>query len=246
AWIMALLVAKLVRSTVIKGKSTPFIMELPPYRLPTLQGIFIHTWERTWQYIKKAGTVILAVSILLWAAMTFPGLPEQQLNQFEKERQIALNTNTAATERQQMVNEINNRESQAALRHSIAGRIGTSLEPVSGLAGFDWRTNIALVGGFAAKEVIVSTFGTAYSLGNVDPEAAETLSARIAGDPSWNKFTALAMIVFVLLYAPCVVTVIAMAKESSWRWAIFATVFNTALGFGMAVAIYQIGTNLFM
>ena len=246
AWIMALLVAKLVRSTVIRGKSTPFIMELPPYRLPTLQGIFIHTWERTWQYIKKAGTVILAVSILLWAAMTFPGLPEQQQNRFETERQMVLNTTATGTEQQQLLNEINNREGQAALRHSIAGRIGTALEPVSQLAGFDWRTNIALVGGFAAKEVIVSTFGTAYSLGDVNPEAADTLSTRIAGDPSWNKFTALAMIVFVLLYAPCVVTVVAMAKESSWRWAIFATVFNTLLGFGMAVAIYQVGTNLFM
>jgi ferrous iron transport protein B len=145
-----------------------------------------------------------------------------------------------------MINEINNRQGQAALRYSVAGRIGTVLEPISSLAGFDWRTNIALVGGFAAKEVIVSTFGTAYSLGDVDPGAADTLSARIAGDPSWNKFTALAMIVFVLLYAPCVVTVIAMAKESSWSWAIFATVFNTLLGFGMAVAIYQIGTKLLM
>jgi ferrous iron transport protein B len=246
AWIMALLVAKLVRSTVIRGKSTPFIMELPPYRLPTLQGIFIHTWERTWQYIKKAGTVILAVSILLWAAMTFPGLTEQQQSQFEMERQSILNTITVASERQQMINEINNRQGQAALRYSVAGRIGTVLEPISSLAGFDWRTNIALVGGFAAKEVIVSTFGTAYSLGDVDPGAADTLSARIAGDPSWNKFTALAMIVFVLLYAPCVVTVIAMAKESSWSWAIFATIFNTLLGFGMAVAIYQIGTKLLM
>ena len=246
AWVMALLVAKLVRSTVIRGKSTPFIMELPPYRLPTLQGIFIHTWERTWQYIKKAGTVILAVSILLWAAMTFPGLTEQQQSQFEMERQSILNTITVASERQQMINEINNRQGQAALRYSVAGRIGTVLEPISSLAGFDWRTNIALVGGFAAKEVIVSTFGTAYSLGDVDPGAADTLSARIAGDPSWNKFTALAMIVFVLLYAPCVVTVIAMAKESSWSWAIFATVFNTLLGFGMAVAIYQIGTKLLM
>ena len=246
AWVMALLVAKLVRSTVIRGKSTPFIMELPPYRLPTLQGIFIHTWERTWQYIKKAGTVILAVSILLWAAMTFPGLPEQRQNQFELERQSTLDTITVASEQQQMINEINNRQGQAALRYSVAGKIGTVLEPISSLAGFDWRTNIALVGGFAAKEVIVSTFGTAYSLGDVDPGAADTLSARIAGDPSWNKFTALAMIVFVLLYAPCVVTVIAMAKESSWSWAIFATVFNTLLGFGMAVAIYQIGTKLLM
>ncbi len=246
AWIVALLVAKLVRSTVIKGESTPFIMELPPYRLPTMRGIFIHTWERTWQYIKKAGTVILAVSILLWAAMTFPGLPQQQVNQFALERQMVVSTITDPAEQAAALSKIDNREGQAALHHSLAGRIGTALEPVSRLAGFDWRTNIALVGGFAAKEIIVSTFGTAYSLGDVDPESAETLSSRIAADPTWNKFTALAMIIFVLLYAPCVVTVVAMAKESSWRWAIFATVFNTALGFTLAVAIYQIGTALFL
>ncbi|MFK5927514.1 MAG: ferrous iron transport protein B [Desulfuromusa sp.] len=244
AWIMALLVAKLVRSTVIKGASTPFIMELPPYRLPTLRGIYIHTWERTWQYIKKAGTVILAVSILLWAAMTFPRLPEPQVKQFETERTVVMNTILNTTAREQALLEINNHEGQTALRYSLAGKIGSKLEPISLFAGFDWRTNIALVGGFAAKEVIVSTFGTAYSLGDVDPGAAETLSSRIAVDPNWNRFTALAMIVFVLLYAPCVVTVIAMAKESSWRWAIFATIFNTGLGFGMAVAIYQVGTKL--
>ena len=246
AWVMALLVAKLVRSTVIKGASTPFIMELPPYRLPTLRGVFIHTWERTWQYIKKAGTVILAVSILLWAAMTFPGLSEQQIKQFETERQSAFSTIQNEADRELALIAINNHEGQTALRYSVAGRIGSSLEPLSQLAGFDWRTNIALVGGFAAKEVIVSTFGTAYSLGEVDPEAADSLSSRIAADPTWNKFTALAMIVFVLLYAPCVVTVVAMAKESSWRWAIFATVFNTTLGFGMAVVIYQIGTRIFI
>ena len=245
AWIMALVVAKLVRSTIIRGDSTPFIMELPPYRLPTLQGIFIHTWERTWQYIKKAGTVILAVSILLWAAMTFPTLPQQQVSQFDMERKAVISTLHNDIERQQAMTEINNREGQTTLQYSLAGRIGTALEPLSQWAGFDWRTNIALVGGFAAKEIIVSTFGTAYSLGDVDPEAAETLSSRIAADPGWNKFTALAMIVFVLLYAPCIVTVVTMAKESSWRWAIFATIFNTALGFGMAVAIYQIGTKLF-
>ncbi len=246
AWVMALLVAKLVRSTIIRGKSTPFIMELPPYRLPTLRGIYIHTWERTWQYIKKAGTVILAVSILLWAAMTFPSLPEGQVNQFAAERQAISSSIQDNTKRELALLEISNHEGQTALRYSLAGRIGSSLEPLSQLAGFDWRTNIALVGGFAAKEVIVSTFGTAYSLGDVDPESADTLSSRIAVDPSWNKFTALSMIVFVLLYAPCVVTVVAMAKESSWRWAIFATVFNTTIGFGMAVAIYQIGTKLFI
>ena len=110
--------------------------------------------------------------------MTFPGLSEQQQSRFETERQRVINTVANVTEQQMMLNDINNRQGQAALRYSVAGRIGTVLEPISSLAGFDWRTNIALVGGFAAKEVIVSTFGTAYSLGDVDPGAADTLSAE--------------------------------------------------------------------
>ena len=134
--------------------------------------------------------------------------------------------------------------SQMTLRNSVAGRIGSFLEPVSQWAGFDWRTNIALVGGFAAKEVIVSTFGTAYSLGEVDPEETESLSRRLAADPAWNPVTAVALIVFVLLYAPCFVTVVTMARESSWRWAFFSTVFNTALGFVLAVVAYQLGSLL--
>ncbi len=246
AWLMALLVAKFVRSTVIKGESTPFVMELPPYRMPTLRGIVMHTWERTWHYIRKAGTVILAVSILLWAAMTFPGLPENQTAQFAAQRSTAETSISDAALLDTTLNDINNREGQAALRHSIAGRIGSILEPVSQVAGFDWRTNIALVGGFAAKEVIVSTFGTAYSLGDVDPEEAETLSERLASSPDWNRFTALAMIIFVMLYAPCFVTVVTMAKESSWRWALFATSFNTVLGFVLATMVYQVGTRLFL
>ena len=246
AWAIALLVAKFVRSTVIKGESTPFIMELPPYRLPTMRGILLHTWERTWQYIKKAGTVILAVSILLWAAMTFPGLPDHQASQFEAERTMVTQTISDKAARAEALLEIDNREGQAGLRNSVAGRIGTLLEPVSQIAGFDWRTNIALVGGFAAKEVIVSTLGTAYSLGDIDPEAAQSLSSRLANDPGTNRFTALALIIFVLIYAPCFVTVVTMAKESSWRWAVFATLFNTTLGFVLAVAIYQLGTRYFL
>jgi len=244
AWAMALLVSKLLRSTLIKGEPTPFVMELPPYRIPTLQGILIHTWERVWQYIRKAGTVILAVSILLWAAMTFPGLPEEVSTTFAKEREVVMATVLDEEQRKVLLDEIGNTEAQAALRHSVAGRIGSFFEPVSEWAGFDWRTNIALVGGFAAKEVIVSTFGTAYSLGEVDPEEAAPLSNQIAKDPAWNKATALALIVFVLLYAPCFVTVVAMAKESSWRWAIFSTCFNTLLGFSLAVLVYQVGSRL--
>lgn len=244
AWTMALLVSKLLRSTIIKGDPTPFIMELPPYRLPTLQGVLIHSWERVWQYIRKAGTVILAVSILLWAAMTFPGLSEEAASKFAVDRQAIAASALDQEQQQDLIIEIDNLEAQATLKHSVAGRIGSFLEPISQWAGFDWRTNIALVGGFAAKEVIVSTFGTAYSLGEVDPEDSSSLSSRIAADPAWNKATALALIVFVLLYAPCFVTVVTMAKESSWRWALFSTCFNTALGFGLAVVAYQVGSLL--
>jgi ferrous iron transport protein B len=219
-------------------------MELPPYRLPTLKGILIHTLERVWSYIRKAGTVILAVSILLWAAMTFPGLPEEATYKFEANRQAIAASVHNVEEQKALVEAIDNLEAQTSLRHSIAGRIGSALEPISQWAGFDWRTNIALVGGFAAKEVIVSTFGTAYSLGEVDPEESTSLASRIAEDPKWNKATALALIIFVLLYAPCFVTVVTMAKESSWRWATFSTTFNTILGFTLAVAAYQVGTLL--
>ncbi len=278
-WGMALIVSRLLRSTVIKGESTPFVMELP--------------WERTWQYIKKAGTVILAISILLWAAMTFPQLPEDRTAAFEEQRaavtaqkeaaeaagdkaagaeaadeaapgeavaeapaaeagaEAADEAGEAAAEGEEedpfeaQLAAIDAEEAAAGLEYSIAGRVGIALESVTGAAGFDWRTNIALVGGFAAKEVIVSTLGTAYSLGEVDAEDAAPLAERIKADPHWTPAVAAALMVFVLLYAPCFVTVVAIKQESgSWRWAIFSTVFSTILAFGLAVAVYQIGTSM--
>lgn len=244
-WTAAFIVARLLRSTIIKGEATPFVMELPPYRMPTLFGVFIHTWERAWQYIKKAGTVILAISILIWAAMTFPGLPQKSVDSFEAQR-AAVKITYKEKALEEKISEINNLEKQAALRHSIAGRIGSSFEPVTKAAGFDWRTNIALLGGFAAKEVIVSSLGTAYAMGEVDAEESSGLSAKLKADPTWNKFTAIALLIFVLLYAPCFVTVVVMSKEASWKWALFSVTFNTAFAFTIASIVYQIGTKLFM
>jgi ferrous iron transport protein B len=243
AWIVALLAAKFLRMTVLKGESTPFVMELPPYRFPTARGLLIHTWERTWQYIKKAGTVILGISILLWAMMTYPGLPADKTAEFDALRQhISLShpLDSAAE-----LLKINSLQSEAALRNSVAGRIGIALESISQYAGFDWRTNIALVGGFAAKEVIVSTLGTAYSLGEVDPANATSLKDRLAGDPHWNRVVALAVLAFIMFYAPCSVTVVAIASEAgSWKWAFFSMGFNTFFALIMSIAIYQIGMAL--
>lgn len=260
AWVVALLAAKLLRSTVLRGEPTPFVMELPPYRFPTLRGLLIHTWERTYQYIKKAGTVILGISILLWALMTFPGLPEDQQHLYTQQREsVIAKTDTTiveelrsaddalsekASELASQLTEIDNRRNQAALRHSFAGKIGTAMEGISRLAGFDWRTNIALIGGFAAKEVIVSTLGTAYSMGEVETEEPESLSDRLRNDSNWNRVVAIAALVFIMFYAPCFVTVVCIARESSWKWAAFSMIFNTLFAFGMAVAVFQVGTML--
>jgi len=247
AWVVALLMAKLLRSTVLRGASTPFVMELPPYRLPTFKGLAIHTWEKTWQYIRKAGTVILGISILLWAAMTFPGLPAEREAQFESQRQAIMQTHTADTTQvsQAALGTLTAARNLEALQHSLAGRLGIALEPLSRLAGFDWRTNIALVGGFAAKEVIISTLGTAYSLGETNPESSASLSQALAADPAWNPVTAMAGIVFIMFYAPCLVSVACIISEAgSWKWGLFSMAFNTAAAFALAVAIFQAGNAM--
>jgi ferrous iron transport protein B len=261
AWAGALLVAKLLRITVIKGTSTPFVMELPPYRMPTFKGLAIHTWERTWQYIKKAGTVILGLSIVLWAMMTFPGLPDSKIQEFDKLRQAEISSvpagivdelesardgvelSGAARNLKKRLQRVDAVEAETGLRYSIAGRIGGALEVVSKWAGFDWRTNIALVGGFAAKEVVVSTLGTAYSLGEVDSEETGSLSETLAQDPNWSPLVAIGLIVFTMFYSPCFVSVICISRESgSWKWGAFAMAFNTLLAFVLAVLIFQIGS----
>lgn len=246
AWGFALVIARVLRSTLIKGPATPFVMELPPYRMPTLKGVLIHTWERAWQYIRKAGTVILLISILIWVAMTFPRLPaDQQASYARQIHSLQLLLSQAAGQEQEQLSRalslLQGKRDQAALEYSLAGRLGKAIEPVSKWAGFDWKVNIALLGGFAAKEVIVSTLGTAYSLGEVDSDHTTSLAERIAADPHWNKWVGLSLIAFVLLYAPCFVSVVTIAKESSWKWAVFSVLFNTIFAFALAVAIYQGG-----
>ncbi len=261
AWLVALLAAKLLRTTVLKGEATPFVMELPPYRFPTFQGLLIHTWERTWQYIKKAGTVILGISILLWALMTFPGLPESEQDSFQNAREQITESYSLAVQQelgsiqaaaatlsedantlQGQLLQIDWDESAASLKNSIAGRIGSFFEPVSSYAGFDWKTNIAILGGFAAKEVIISTLGTVYSMGEVETDETDSLGKRLVRDPNWNSVVAVSALIFIMFYAPCFVTVVCIAKEASWNWAFFSMAFNTFFAFLASVAVFQIGS----
>jgi ferrous iron transport protein B len=308
----------------VKGEQMPFVMELPVYHVPTIRGVMMHTWTRTWLYIKKAGTIILAVSVLLWALMYFPRADVSDLEQAktdakgafceqmktaapqlklekpadvdslveavasaraawdkERDRKMALKADDenalfahrvleaeqakavakaakSGEKEKKAAPEIeayfamrgktaalDDEEARRRLMNSFAGKIGSFLSPLSRLAGFDWKLNIALIGGFAAKEVVIGTLGTAYSLGNVDPDDAQSVSEKLAEDPDWNPLKAFALMVFVMLYAPCVATLAVIKKETgSWGWTIFSTAYSTALAFLVAAAIYQIGSLL--
>ena len=222
SWGFALLAARGLRSTVLKGPNTPFVMELPPYRMPTFKGLLIHMWERTWHYLKKAGTIILLVSIIIWAMSTFPK-PSEELLEGKNGKERA----------------------QAELGYSIAGRIGNALEKVTAPMGFDWKINIALVGGFAAKEVVVTTLGTVYSMGEVDSDISGALSGRLKREEGWNPLKAFTLMLFCMLYAPCFVTLAVIKNETgSWRWTGFAMIYTTAIAYVVSLVVYQTGLFL--
>ena len=285
-WLSALFVALLLLHTIIKRDPAPFVMELPPYRLPTIFAILLHMWERTWMYLKKAGTVILAISIVVWAALTYPSLPDDMAKPFNDkiaqiEETIASTKATieslggtvpaeeeegaapaAAAEEPQspelaaaiaaykgaeeQLTDTQNALAEEELRYTYAGRIGTALEPYTLVAGFGWRTNIALVAGVAAKEAVVSTLGTAYSMGEQDPEDAAPLGERMKQDPGFDKAAALSLILFVLMYSPCFVALVVIKSEAgSWGWLVFSIVFNTALAFTVSTVAYHLGKTIF-
>ncbi len=251
-WVVALVVARLLRSSIVKGEATPFVMELPPYRLPTLFSLLLHCWERAWMYLKKAGTVLVAISIVIWAGMTFPSLPEEKAAPFEQNiEQIRSQVDAlpeGAEERaalEEDLSQARNTLGEEKLAYSVAGRLGRLVQPVTEPAGFDWRTDIALLAGIAAKEAVVATMGTAWALGDQDPEDAAPLAERLKSDPSWSKATALSLMLFVLLYSPCFVALVVIRQEAgSWGWVAFSILFNTLLAYAVAVAAYQVGRTV--
>ena len=209
----AVLVARLLRGTLFRGESAPFVMELPPYRLPTWRSVGIHMWDRAWMYLQKAGTVILAISILLWALGTFPRLPADRAD------------GSAAAQ-------------TAALEHSAIGKIGRWLEPAIRPLGFDWRVGTALVGAFAAKEVFVAQMGIVFSLGA--EEHADGLQRTLRA--AYTPLQGLAMLLFCLLSAPCMSTIAVTRRETeSWGWALGMLAGMTAIAWLVTFVVYQLG-----
>lgn len=211
--ILAVLVARLLSRTVMRGDETPYVMELTPYRRPAWKVIFKHTWDKGYEYLKKMGGVILVASIVVWFLGYYPR-SEQYATPAEQQE------------------------------HSYIGRIGKAIEPAIEPLGFDWKMGIGLVSGVGAKELIVSTLGVLYANQEVDSAESEAQIAAALKTVT-TPAAALAYMLFVLIYFPCLATLIAIKKETKgWGWAIFTAVYTTALAWIVAFAVFQIGKML--
>ncbi len=240
--LLAVISAKILRSTILKGEAVPFVMEMPPYRMPTLKSIMIHTWERGWLYLKKAGTIILGISVLMWAMTTFPGLSEDRQAYFETKRSLIQEKNAEDAVPDNYISAIDNEEAQAALLYSMAGRIGLFMEPMLKPMGFDWKIGTALIGAFVAKEVFVVQMGIMYSVGKAD-EDSETLREELV--KSYSPLTGFCIMLFCLISAPCMATIAVTRKESgSWKWALFQLGALTLLAYLLTVFTFQAGNLL--
>jgi ferrous iron transport protein B len=238
--ILAVMTARLLRATILKGDSVPLVMELPPYRLPTLKSVLTHMGERGWLYVKKAGTVILGISILLWAMTAYPGLPEGEKARFEEKRQAVQAENIPQEQRDARIAALSNSASEAALAGSVMGTIGRGIEPLLRPMGFDWKIGTALIGGLAAKEVVVSQLGIVYSVGKASEES-ETLREKLKA--RYSPLLGFAIMLFTLISAPCMATFAVTWRESgSIKWAMLQFGGLTLLAYIITVIVYQAGS----
>jgi ferrous iron transport protein B len=253
---LALLSALLLRHTVLKGPNTPFVLELPPYRLPTIKGIGLHVLDKAWQYLKKAGTVIMLASILIWAITSFPQLPPEPqqvvVEQLLDEQGMEAPSMMVASPEALVVFDEDasddamdgTQADSAALEYSIAGRIGKFIEPVFRPMGFDWKIAIATVTGFAAKEIVVSTLGILYQVGGEEDAESQPLREALQQDPIFNPLVAYVLMLFTLILAPCFATQATIKAELGWKWLGFYLGFSVLVAWVVSTGVYQIGRLL--
>ncbi len=269
--VLALAAAWLLRRTWLRGKTSPFVLELPPYRIPTLRALVLHLADRAWVYIRRAGTLILAVSILLWALASFP-----KPSSYAVDREIASGrlvvvsaeqTEPAAGPASTPAGPASSpagpgasakgappaatrvTEEQLAamrasedLRSSVAGRLGSFLEPALRPMGLDWQIGVGLIGAFAAKEVFVAQMGVIFSLEGADENSGDLQEVLRS---HYTTLAGASLMLFLLIATPCMATVAVTRRETGgWKWAMAQFWGLTLLGYVLAVAVYQIGQAL--
>lgn len=239
---VAVITAKLLRKFWFKADETPFVMELPPYRMPTAKATMRNMWAKAEQYLKKMGGLILVASIIIWALSYFPRYKAEDVPaEFAAQVKTEMPAATLQSMNQEQIDEMVLNEYQQS--NSILGHVGKFIEPVMRPMDQGWKACVSLLAGVAAKEVVVSTLGVLY----VGDDDAEALSQRlctpspITGQTPFTPASALAFMVFVLLYFPCIAAMSAIIRESgSWKYGLFSLVYNTVLAWCMAFVVYRI------
>jgi ferrous iron transport protein B len=230
----------LFHKTLFRGEDHPFVMELPPYRTPTARSVVIHMWQKAAHYVKKMGGVVLVFTVIVWALGTFPRahapIEEYQREVTQIEANESLSTEAKAEAREELAGE----RDAHLLRATYLARIGGFLEPAVAPLGFEWQEAVSLLTGFVAKEIIVSSMGVMYAVGDNADAESEALRHRIA--EHFTPLTGVAFMMFVLLYTPCLVAFVTIIRElHDWRWSLFSLSYQIALAWGVAFLVYQGG-----
>jgi len=266
--VTAVVVALILKRTLLRGATPPFVMELPPYKIPGLAVVLSRMLDRGWAFVRRAGTLIVAVAIVVWALLYYPHNPaavDESLDrqQAALERAIA-DQQLSPAEQQRLTQQLalyrdaEEREKLAqgeAQRQSLLGRMGRAIEPAVQPLGWDWRIGSAVIASFPAREVVLGTLGVIYNLGEVaiDEEEGQTqLQSQLqnatwdgSNVPVFNLPVALSLMVFFALCAQCAATLAVIKRETnSWRWPLFTFAYMTSLAYLGALATYQIGMML--
>lgn len=239
--IVAVITAKLLRKFLFHEDETPFVMELPPYRLPTAKSVVRNMWSKAQQYLRKMGGLILVASIIIWALSYFPQVKSADVpEEFVATALVEHNLDASSEPDPQIMEQITTEYQQ---QNSILGRIGQFCQPVLEPMNFDWKVTVSLLAGATAKEVVVSTLGVLY----VGDDDAAAISERlktpspITGQPPFTAAKAIAFLVFVLLYCPCIASITAIARETgSWKYALFSILYNTGVAWIFSFLTYRI------
>jgi len=252
--IVALLMAWLFKKTLLKGETPMLIMELPPYKRPLLKVVLRHMWDRSGLFLRRAGTVILGINILLWFLASYPNhSPTEQ--EFAKQRTTltAQMKNPPTNAEAEQLAALDNAEAGEQLRHSFAGKMGRAIEPFIAPLGFDWKMGIGIVASFAAREVFVSTMSTVYNVGKSDSDetgignVAQSLREQEHPDGSriYTPLVAVSLMVFYVFALQCVSTIAIVRRETnSWKWPVFQWLYMGALAWTLAFVTYQGGRLL--
>ncbi len=250
--VVAMVSGRLFRKTLLAGADAPFVMELPPYRMPMAKSLLIHMWDRARMFIQKMGGVILIGAVVVWVLSVFPrqvqygqdyaALREAATIEYQSKIVAADPSRRTALEKDlsEVLAELRRQQRTEHISRSYMGSIGKTLEPIFEPLGIDWRGGVALLSGVVAKEIVVSTMGVLYAA-EADSDDALGRALQAAG---MTPPAALAMMAFVLLYVPCLATVAAVRRETGNRWMVFSVVYSTALAWLVAAAIYQGGRLL--